>query len=61
MHVNPAGRRLVELPDDVAIERTQILEYYPPEVRAFAQDAIVADMRAKGKWAGETPGSDTCP
>jgi PAS domain S-box-containing protein len=54
VYVNPAGRRMVELPDDVAIERTHIPDYYPPEARAFAQEAILADMLAKGKWAGET-------
>jgi PAS domain-containing protein len=54
VYVNPAGRRMVELPEDVDIERTNIPDYYPPDVRAFAEDAILAGMLSQGKWAGET-------
>ena len=45
---------MVELPDDVAIEQTRIAEYYPPDVRVFARDTILAAMLSQGKWAGET-------
>lgn len=53
-YLNPAGRRMVEFPEKLAIEHTHIDEYYPPELRAFAQDTILANMLAKDKWAGET-------
>jgi PAS domain S-box-containing protein len=54
LYVNPAGRRMVELPDEARIEDTHIADYYPPDLRAFAQEAILAEMLAKDKWAGET-------
>ena len=53
-YVNPAGRRMVELPDDVSIENTRIPEYYPPDQRPFAQDVILAEMLAHDRWVGET-------
>jgi PAS domain-containing protein len=45
---------MVELPDEARIEDTHIADYYPPDLRAFAQEAILAEMLAKDKWAGET-------
>jgi PAS domain S-box-containing protein len=54
IYVNPAGRRMVGLPADYPVERTQISEYYPPEQRAFAADVIVREMIAHGRWEGET-------
>ena len=53
-YVNPSGRRMVELPEDIAIEETHIPDYYPPDVRAFARDVILTEMLTKDKWAGET-------
>ncbi|HKW48336.1 MAG TPA: ATP-binding protein [Gemmatimonadaceae bacterium] len=53
-YVNPAGRRMVELPGDIAIEDTRIPDYYPPSVRPFAYDVILTEMLANDKWAGET-------
>ncbi len=53
-YLNSAGRRMVELPNDIEIERTKIADYYPADVRAFAQDTILAAMQSQGKWAGET-------
>jgi signal transduction histidine kinase len=54
VYVNPAGRRMVEMPDDLPIESTSIPEYYPADVRAFASDVIVKEMTEHGRWAGET-------
>jgi len=54
LYINPAGRRMVELPDSIDIQQTSIPDYYPPDQRAFAEQTIVAEMRAHGKWAGET-------
>ena len=54
VYVSPAGRRMVGLPDDYPVEDTQILEYYPPDQRAFASDVILRSMVEHGHWQGET-------
>ena len=54
IYVNPAGRQMVEMPAGVEVEHTQIPDYYPPDLRTFATDEILAAMLAQGKWAGET-------
>ncbi len=54
VYLNPAGRRLVGLGDDVAIERTRIVDYYPPEERRFVEDVILNTMEERGRWSGET-------
>jgi PAS domain S-box-containing protein len=54
IYINPAGRRMVGLPDDYPIASTQIPEYYTPDQRAFASDVIVRSMMEKGRWHGET-------
>ena len=52
--LNPAGRRMVGLASDFPIERTAIVEYYPPDRRAFATDVILKSMIERGHWEGET-------
>ncbi len=54
IYVNPAGRRMVGLPPDLDVTRTEIADYYPAEQRPFALDVIVKSMREKGRWSGET-------
>ncbi len=54
IYVNPAGKRMVGLPADFPIERTQIHDYYPPHERDFAQNVIYREMVDKGLWQGET-------
>lgn len=54
VYLNPAGRRMVELPSSVDIRQTQIRDYYPSAQRAFAEQTILAEMIGNGKWAGET-------
>jgi PAS domain S-box-containing protein len=53
-YVNPEGRRMVGLAADYPVEHTQIVEYYPPEQRAFAADVIVKSMVETGQWSGES-------
>ena len=36
------------------VELTQILEYYPPDERAFATAVILKNMIERGRWSGET-------
>lgn len=54
VYLNTAGRRIVEFPPDLAIESTQIPEYYPENERGFASDVILKEMMEHGYWAGET-------
>jgi PAS domain S-box-containing protein len=54
VYVNPAGRQMVSLPDEVPVESTQILEYYPLNQRSFASDVILRSMMEQGQWKGET-------
>ena len=54
VYINPAGRRLIGLPDDFPVSSTPIAEYYPAEVRAFVTDVILTETRSKGRWQGET-------
>ena len=41
IYLNAAGRRMVGLAPDFPVEQTQILDYYPPERRAFATNVIL--------------------
>jgi PAS domain S-box-containing protein len=54
LYLNPAGRRMVELPDDTDIGQTRISDYYSPDQRELAARTIDAEIAAHGKWAGET-------
>jgi PAS domain S-box-containing protein len=53
-YLNPAGRRLVELPDDRRVEDTRCIDYFPPHLRAFDVDVIDKSVREHGSWEGET-------
>ncbi len=53
-YLNPAGRRLVGLAPDFPVEQTQITDYYPADLRAFARDVIMRTTAARGHWKGET-------
>jgi PAS domain S-box-containing protein len=52
--VNRAGRRMVGISDDYAIENTQIPQYYSPDQHSFATDVIYKTMMEQGHWEGET-------
>ena len=52
--INPAGRRMVGLSADAAIEETTIPDYYLPAEREFVNDVIVKAMVEQGRWSGET-------
>src|SRR5581483_8734339 len=51
---NPAARRMVGLPDDLAVRDTTILDYYAPAERRLAADVILPSMIKSGRWEGET-------
>ena len=54
VYLNPAGRRMVGLAPDFAVEHTEVLEYYAPDQRTFASDVILKSMIEQGHWQGET-------
>lgn len=54
VYVNPAGRRMVGLPTDIALETTEIPQYYTPDQRRFAADVIMKEVLEHGYWQGET-------
>jgi PAS domain S-box-containing protein len=54
VYINPAGRRMVGLAADDPVEQTRILDYYPPEERAFEADVIAKSMVERDHWSGET-------
>ncbi len=54
IYLNPAGRRMVGMPDEYPIEKTTIPEYYPTDQREFARDVIVETTLRRGRWRGET-------
>lgn len=53
-YVNPAGRRMIGLPDDFPIEKTKIPDYYPSDQRKFVNEIIIKSMMEKGYWRGQT-------
>jgi PAS domain S-box-containing protein len=54
LYVNPAGRRMVELPDDCRVEDTRIPDYYPPDLRSFATEVMLKSVSERGTWRGDT-------
>ena len=54
IYVNPAGRRMIGVPEDYPIETMQISETYAPKERAFASEVILKAMLEQGQWRGET-------
>jgi PAS domain S-box-containing protein len=53
-YLNAAGRRMIGVAPDFPVEQLQIQDCYPPELRTFATDVILAKMREHGQWSGET-------
>ena len=54
IYVNPAGRRMVGLAPDFPVGRTQIQDFYPPQLRAFVTNVLLKTMVDHGQWSGET-------
>lgn len=54
IYINPAGRTMIELPNDLRIEDTAIDDYYHEDVREYARGVIIRAMRETGHWEGET-------
>jgi PAS domain S-box-containing protein len=54
LYLNPAGRRLVGLDPDASLEQFGVLDFYPPEMAAFAADVILGSTLEHGRWSGET-------
>jgi len=54
IYLNPAGRRMIGLSADFPIERMQIQDCYPKELRSFVTDVILGTTLERGHWSGET-------
>jgi PAS domain S-box-containing protein len=54
IYLNAAGRRMIGLAPDFPIGQIAIEDCYPPELRPFVTDVILATMREHGQWSGET-------
>ncbi len=52
--LNPAGRRLVGIPDDPSLESYRVTDFFAPEELERAQSAILPALKNDGSWAGET-------
>ena len=53
LFVNEAGRKLVGLPDDVAVRSTQIIDYFVGQDRNKVLQEVLPAARDKGFWEGE--------
>lgn len=53
-YVNPAGRRLVGMPDDVDVSRTTIGDYLTPEGLTLSTEREQPAIVAEGSYAGES-------
>ena len=54
IYLNAAGRRMIGLAPDFPIDQIAIEDCYPPELLSFVKDVILATMRERGQWKGET-------
>jgi PAS domain S-box-containing protein len=54
IYLNAAGRRMIGLAPDFQIDQIAIEDCYPPELLSFVKDVILATMRERGQWKGET-------
>ena len=54
VYLNPAGRAMVGLTPDTAVGELNLVEFYPPAVRDFAQREIEQSTMMRGLWQGET-------
>lgn len=54
IYLNAAGRRMIGLAPDFPVERLKIQDCYPPDLRTFVTDVILATVRETGQWSGET-------
>jgi PAS domain S-box-containing protein len=54
IYINPAGLRMVGLPADYPVDKTEPPDFYTPEQRAFASVEIRRSLYEQGRWRGET-------
>ncbi|KST63908.1 PAS domain S-box protein [Mastigocoleus testarum] len=51
--VNPAGCRLIGLENLEAVTKTEIIDYFLPEDKAYVQEVIYPTVMREGYWKGE--------
>lgn len=54
IYLNAAGRRMIGLAPDFPVERLEIQDCYPPELRSFVTDVLLKTMLERGVWSGDT-------
>ena len=53
-YINPAGRRMIGLPDEIKVESLMIKDFHPPAIaRLLLQEALPCAIK-NGSWSGET-------
>lgn len=53
-YLNPAGRNMVGIAADYAIENASITDFYLSKDRSYAVDIIKRSLNENGRWQGET-------
>ncbi|HMB95640.1 MAG TPA: PAS domain S-box protein [Tepidisphaeraceae bacterium] len=53
LFVNRAGRKMVGLDDDIPVQKTKVLDYFPIEDRPLIEKEIFPILIEKGYWSGE--------
>lgn len=53
LYVNDAGKRLVGLASDAAVQQTQVIDYLAPEEQAQVLEEILRTVMHDGHWKGE--------
>ncbi len=53
VYLNPAGRAMVGLASDTPVGDLNLIEFYPPRLRDFAQREIEQSTMKRGLWQGE--------
>jgi PAS domain S-box-containing protein len=52
-YLNPAGRALVGLPGEGAVQETRIEDYLLPEDVPFVRETVLPTVLREGRWSGE--------
>ena len=54
IHINPAGKRLIGMPEDAAVAEMRLYDLFPAELHPFVKEVILQSVDTQGRWEGET-------
>ena len=54
IYINPGGRRMIGLDPTFPVRIAKIAEFFPAELRDFANNVVVRQTFTDGQWQGET-------